>query len=170
MRFGQISYLTKKETVVPLVRPDGTKYLILEAIDDFSEEKQPFKLPEAPLLVDSQGNESRALSDPSYKAKEIKYWQRFTQWMLLRSLKALGWLEQKDGQTTLVSEPIVWDAVDINDVDSYELIIDELKSFGLSVAEIGMLNAAVMEVNSFTSEAIDRAKESFFALGLARIR
>jgi len=90
------------------------------------------------------------IANPQYKERLRKHSEKRLAFMILESLSATEGLE--------------WEAVKLDEPDTWLNYTQELKEAGFSQVEINLIIAGVMRVNSLDEEHIRAARERFLAL------
>ncbi len=152
MRYkGQQLKGPKRETlVIPRENQEDIVFQA-EAVMDFDDFEIICPPPSPPnkLIPGDPPRQIPNSEDPKYKT-EIRDWATKKQtWVILKSLS--------------VTQDLEWEQVDINNPDTYELYMAELKDAGFNNAELQLIVGLALKVNSVDEDKMEEARQRFLA-------
>jgi hypothetical protein len=141
------------ETVV--IPREGEDFVFrAQAVLDYSEFDTNNPEPKPPEALMPGGERKLIYDNPKYQERVGEWAESKTHWMILKSLQATEGLE--------------WETVKMEDPSTWPNYQEEMKTSGLSPAEINTIVQTVITANGLNQQKIDEALERFLA-GQARL-
>lgn len=122
----------------------------VEGVLDYSLFDRLCPEPEPPLRIDPKGVQTPDIDNKAFKVLVDRWAERKGAWTKIMSLAPTEGLE--------------FDAVDLNDVETWTNIDKEIAESGLLPAEIMVLNRAITDANGFSQANLEAARESFLSV------
>lgn len=136
---------------VPILRGEELLVFVCKPVLSYDEFDKLCPEPEIPMML--KRGESAPVPDPEdkqYKAATVKWAERKMAWLIITSLSA--------------TPDLVWEQVNINHPDTWELYKKELEDSQFTQAEINQLIGGVFEANSLSDKRHKEAMDRFSRL------
>lgn len=137
------------EEVIVIPRPTGDIVFKARAVLSYEAFEKIYPTPEPPTVRRPGNQTSVNIDDPKFKKKLEDYANKRTAWLIIKSLEATEGLE--------------WETVDIENPESWENYLQELRDSKLNEAEITRIIQGVMVANALDDAKIVEARERFLA-------
>lgn len=154
MKIGKRLVNKPSSKILVFPRVDGDIALEFVAVTDRSEFDRICKAPEPPKMLVKGGGKVPDFENPQYKAQAENHGRLYSQWMMLKTIKAAA--DSEDGEPT----EIEWDRIRMNDPSTWHLFEEELK-VGFSEVERLHIITTISQVNSINSDYLDEARNAF---------
>jgi hypothetical protein len=142
--------IIKKEPYKVKFYIPGCDFEFTAATVDFDDEALAvLQEPQAPIIQRPGKPDMRDLNDANYTKALEDYSTKRTGFFVVKSLEA--------------TEGLSWDTVDINNPETWDNYLDELKDAGFQPIEIQRIIENVLKANMVDEEYIKKAREDFLA-------
>jgi len=167
MKIAGLNQIPKNEKVVPISRIDRVYYFLTYAVEDSELFDTLVPRPQPTRFGGEVGKPKEAIHDKTFMAKQQDYYNKFSDYLVISSLKACAFdqteTDPETGEvtTTRLRTPIVWDKVKIDAPETWSEWEKELKEFGLTPPEVNRIRSSCAEANSLTNEMVEEAMADF---------
>ncbi len=145
---GQVVNEENIETVV-LPRPNRKLVFKFGPVIDFEEFDAICQLAKPPTVTKPGGKKEAGFDLPQYRETRMKYAEKKTAWMFLKSIS--------------YTPGLTFETVDMLKPETWLNYESELKAAKLTATEIDLLVQGFARANSMDSEHLEQEKESFLA-------